>query len=180
MSKKLLCLLLCFALVLSGCIYRSSASERPTVVVYRLSLEDTGGRLVRETVSLGEGQEPFPAMIEALNSSPSVVGMASALPENVEISSWSLVGGTATVELSREYLSLAETEQLLAESAIVLSLGTVDEVCRVNIRSGGNSLASGLVPEMYAEADGLCGGYERTLKLSGLLEKVKSTQSAKH
>lgn len=165
MSKKLLCIFTCLALLLSGCIYRSSAGEQPTAIVYRSSGSDTGGRLVRETVGLSEGQEPFSAIVDALNRAPAVAGLGSTFPRNVEIESCTLDGGTATVEMSREYFELEGIEKLLAESSIVLSLGTVNEVCAVDICCLGTYVGSGLTPEAYDEADGLCGSYERTLKL---------------
>lgn len=165
MAKKIFCLFLCLSLLLCGCVYRSTVDDLPTVVVYRLSDEKSGGRLVREKLLYEEGREPIEAVMEALNSPAAQIGLSKAFPGDVEINSVSLENGVATVDMNGEYIRLTSRQRLLAESAVVLSFSTLSEVCSVNMSCCGMDLAGGLTCESISEADGLCGGYERTLKL---------------
>jgi len=69
------------------------------------------------------------------------------------------------VELSPQYTHMEEPDKLMAESAIVLSLCALDKVCYVNLYCEGELQKVLLTAEDYSVADGLCGGYERSLKL---------------
>ncbi len=165
MAKKILILALCFALVLSGCIYRGNAEGSPTAVVYRENLLKSGGRLIRETVSYGEDTEPLRAVVDALNTDSGSTYTRKAFTSGVKIESALVLEGVAYVEMSKEFLLASELEKLLAESAIVLSLSALDEVCSVDISCAGKIIKSALTAEMIAEADGLGGEYERSVKL---------------
>ncbi len=165
MTKKIICLLLALSIVLCGCVYRGLNEDSAKAVVYRVSTDDSGGRLLREEIRVGENEQPIEKIVESLNGDTGDINLIRAFPQGVNILALDLEKGTATVEMSPDYALLEGKDKLLAESALVLSLMTVDEVCSVDIVFGGKLAAEGLCVENIVEADGLCGGFERTLKL---------------
>ena len=165
MSKKVICLLLALSLMLCGCVYRSAVTETEGLTVYRIDTSENGGALVRRNVlPTGEGGS-FEIIAAALEDSSGAVPSRSPLPDGVDIEALTYEEGVLTVGLSPQFIQADRLDRLLAESAIVLSFCTMDEVCYVNLCCDGVTIRSGLSPEDYSEADGLCGEFERSLKL---------------
>ncbi len=165
MNKRILALIMAVALLCCGCANSSAGDDTDALNVYRYDPSHGGSILAREKIKMDSGLSPLEAIVEALNSMPQDPELECAFPEDVRIESVSLSSGEATVNMSKDYLYVSGREMLLAESAIVLSLSTLDQVCSVNISCMGNTMSQGLVAEDYVEADGLCGSYERSLKL---------------
>lgn len=165
MNKRVFALLLSTAMLLCGCAQGSAWDDGDAVNVYRFDPGHGGSILVREKIKMDSGETSLEAIIEALNSEPNSQELERAFSEDVKIESVSVHKGVADVSMSQDYLYASGLEMLLAESAIVLSLSTLNEVCSVNISCMGNTMTEGLVAEDYMEADGLCGSYERSLKL---------------
>lgn len=164
MKKRCFCLMLCITMMLSGCVYKSMSDNSESATVYRVSTSTSGGRLVRERLSYGE-EDALQAVVDALNTENSDPYTYCAFPDGVSILSASVEKGVARVDMSREYMELNSAEALLAESAVVLSLCAIDAVCYVDIFCRGELIKGGMQAEMYAEADGLCGAYERDIKI---------------
>lgn len=163
MTKRILALMLAAAMLLCGCGSGQEPVGGNWAVVYRLDSK-AGGGLVRERIALSS-EPDIDELVEALNSLPKDAEMLSAFPEGLVLLGAELKNGCATVTVSSKYLSLSLQEKLKAESAIVLSLSTLDEVCYVDIVCNGTTRTTGLSVEAIAEADGVCGEYEHTLKL---------------
>jgi len=155
--------MLAASLLFCGCSYVQEPAGGNWAVVYRLASK-AGGGLVRERIAIAS-EPDADRIVEALNSPPTNPEMRSALPEGLVLAGVELIKGCATVSVNSRYLMLSQLEKLLAESAIVLSLSTLDEVCTVDIVYNGTMLAAGLSVETIAEADGVCGEYEHILKL---------------
>ncbi len=165
MTKKLLCLLLALAMLLGGCVYRSVGDEGSGPAVYRISTSGSGGKLVRENVKLREGDVLSERIVEQLNAEAIDISCLSAFPAGVEIVDLSIEKGIARVEMSEGYAALEGLDKLLADTAVVLSLMCVDEICRVDMTCGGKTLAERLAAEDIVQHDGICGSFVRTLKL---------------
>lgn len=167
MSKKTVALLLCLALLLSGCVYRAAADEGLYTSVYRLNALEKGGGalLLRQTVEYSEGENVLDIMLRALNSQPETTAMERVFPEGVEALRVRIDRGVATVSLSEGYYKLSEVEKLLTESCITLSFMSLDHVCSVSIECAGRTIRSGLSAESIEQADELFESYERLVKL---------------
>ncbi len=163
MTSRLLALMLVLAILLCGCGSGSGHGSADRAVVYRVDMSPGGG-LVRENAE-NAAEFTLEALIDAMNSPPTDDESLSSFPEGMKLLSAEINKGTATVSVNSAYLALTKLEKLLAESAIVLSLSALDEVCSVDIVCNGTVMAAGLTVEEIAEADGVCGEYERTLKL---------------
>lgn len=161
MIKRMIALVLLLAFMLCGCAV-GNGEETASLSVYRSDAKTKA--LVVEKIR-APGANELEAIVEALNSSPRSQELRRAFPDSVSIESAELSGGVCRVRVSEGYLSMTELEQLIAESALVLSLSAVDEACSVDIVCGERRCASGLLPEHYIEADGICGEYVRCLKL---------------
>lgn len=167
MSKRLAALLLCLALLMSGCVYRAAAGDGLYTSVYRLSAaEKAGGALlVRQTVEYTEGKNVLDVMLHALNSHPETTAMKRVFPEGVEALSVRIDRGVATVRVSEDYYKLSQLEKLLTESCLVLSFMSLDKVCSVSIECGGRVARSGLTAENIEQGDELFESSERLAKL---------------
>lgn len=165
MAKRMLALVLVVVL-LSGCIYRSEGENSLSIGVYRLGNAENGGALlVEETVSYQSGEDVLQVLLAALNSQPGLPGMEKVFPEGVEALNCRIEDGTATIELSTEYLLLGDMKKLLCDSAVTLSYSALNEVCAVDIECGGRIVTAGMTPEDIQQGDALFQPYERTLKL---------------
>ncbi len=165
MNRKLTAVIFALCLLLSGCVLRGTGSEDAWAFVYRVSTSSEAIRLVREYIKVGEDDVLTERIIELLNSQPVDIHLLSAFPEDVQIVGMSLEKGLALVKMSPGYADLDERDRLLADAAIVLSLSAVNEVCYVDIACKGKVYGVRLCVEGYAEADGVCGDFERTMKL---------------
>ncbi len=162
MNKRTVALILAVCLLLAGCAFGAGGGETDFVTVYRIDNSIEGNSLVRERID--EQANTVEEMLTLINSHPEDSEALSSLPEGVSVSFVSLKRGIAKVEMSPEYLSLGRRESLLAEGAVTLSLSTLDCVCFVDIVCGEEFIGRFCL-EDFVEADVICGGYERTIKL---------------
>lgn len=165
MMKRVFCIVLAAAVFLCGCAYGADEQSENGLAVYRVENSESGMRLVRETISPGDGTRPHQLVAEALCSGETEGAVHSAFPEGVVIEGVVVENGVAKVDMSEAYRELRGSGLLLAESALVLSFCAIDEICSVRIYCGGRLLADGLNEENISWADGLCGAYERSAKL---------------
>lgn len=166
MNKRIVCIFMAFALLLSGCVNQGNDDEQSGLYVYRLGFENTGGRLIRETLEEREGEEPLDIIVDALNSHPQASAvMTKAFPVGTEIIGVDVEKGRAIAYMSEKYALLTPSEKLLTDAAVVLSLSTLDEVSTVDIFCRNVAFETGLTAEEFWVADGLCGEVTRTAKL---------------
>ena len=165
MSKKLICVLVVLALCLSGCAGAGSETEESLLAVYRVESSESGLQFVRETVSAADGADELETLTAALMDRRVDGNVYSAFPEGVAIEGIAVEKGVAKVDMSSEYRELKGSRLLLAESALVLSLCAIDEICSVRIYSGGRLMQSDVNEESISWSDGLCCSYERSAKL---------------
>lgn len=84
------------------------------------------------------GEETVPALMEGLLAGPGGdTGLASPIPQGVELAGWSVDGRTAQVELSGPYGELAGIDRTLADACITLTLTQLGGVDAVRILCGG-------------------------------------------
>ena len=164
MYKKFVAILLLLSLLLCGCGSAGKEASTNLAAVYRVNSKQGGG-LVREYISTQSSEATLEEMVNALNGKSVNSEHTGPLPESVSIIAYELSDGVLDIEMSWKYLLVSDMEKLIAQSAIVLTLSAIDEVCQINISCSGTSLAEGLTVEMIAESDGVCREYYRTLKL---------------
>ena len=164
MYKKIIALILLGAMLLCGCSTSGRGNSSDLAAVYRVNTK-LGGGLVKEYISVDTKEPLIDELVDALNGKSVNSEYASAFPENIVIVDAKLSKGVLTVEMSWKYLVATHLEKLIAQSAIVLTMSAVDEVCYVDIVCSGTTIAEGLTVEMIAESDGVCHEYFRTLKL---------------
>ena len=162
MNKRTVALILAICLLLTGCAFGAGGGETDFATVYRIDNGSVGRSLVRERID--ERANTVEEMLALINSRPEDSEALASLPEGVSVSLVSFSGGIAKVEISPEYLSLSSRESFLAEGAVTLSLSTLDCVCFVDIVCGEEFIGRFCL-EDFVEADAMCGGYERTIKL---------------
>ncbi len=165
MTKRIICIFLALVLCMSGCVYRSVGDDTAGPAVYRISTLPNGSRLVRESVKTDGEYITVGKIVERLNAPAEDPICLRAFPSGVEIVGLSVEKGIAYVEMNPAYLELEGVDKLLADAAVVLSLSGIDEVCWVEIGCNGQALTHRLAVENYAQEDGLCGSFVRTLKL---------------
>lgn len=167
MSKRVLALLLCLCLVLSGCVYSNASEDSLFAAVYRLDADSEGGGalLVKQPVEYSPGENVLDVLLRELNSQPSNTTLRRVFPEEVKALSCQIEQGVATVTLSKEHMGLGDTEKLLTESALVLTFTALDKVCSLSLKCGGRIVKSELRIEALEQADALFESYERTVKL---------------
>ena len=164
MYKKIIALILLAAALLCGCSTSGRGNASELAAVYRVNTK-LGGGLVREYISVDLNEPLIDELVDALNGKSVNSEYAGAFSEDVAIIDAELSEGVLTVEMSWKYLVATELEQLVAQSAIVLTMSALDEVCYVDIVCSGVTVAEGLTVEMIAESDGVCQEYYRSLKL---------------
>ncbi len=162
MSKKVMALLLVLCLLLAGCAFGAGGGDAEWATVYRIDNNSVGSGLIRERIN--EQVSSAEEMLEQLNARPEDPEAAASLPEGVRLKFLEFNEGVVKIEMSPEYMSLTARERFLAEGAAVLSLSTLDSVCYVDIVCADEFIGRFGV-EDFEEADAMCGGYERTVKL---------------
>ena len=135
---------------------RDEAAAGGTVSVCRLVAPDadtgertsaTGALTGWESCPLPEGADPVETAIGLFAGPSGERGLVCALPEGVQVESWSLEDGAVTLELSEGYLSLPGMERTAAAFCAALTLCRLDGVDRVDIAAGGETVFSGLTPD---------------------------------
>ena len=126
--------------VLSGC----GGNSQKFNIYYKNA---DGDALVKEEHStdglVGAGRvEIIEYLIGELSKSPSTDGLINVLPGGTQLLNVSLVGRTATVDLSKEYYMNDDVDELLARFAIINTLGEVEGVDNVEILIEGEKLIS--------------------------------------
>lgn len=163
MNKKALALIVALSLVFSGCALGAGKDETEKATVYRISETQTGCRLIRETVD--EEADTPEEIIKLLNTPSQEKEYGSSLPDGVSIKLLLFEKGMAGVEISEEFKLLEPEEKLLAESSVVLSLSTLNDVCNVALYCSDGSYLGKFGVEDFVEADAVCNSYDRILKL---------------
>lgn len=105
-----------------------------------------GDALVKEehkaAGQLSDRSEIIEFLIGELSKSPKTEGLINVLPAGTKLLKVSLLGRTATVDISKEYYLNDDVDELLARFAIVNTLGEVDGVDNVEILIEGEPLVS--------------------------------------
>lgn len=139
--KRITAILLAAAIgILGGC----GDNEQKFNIYYKNA---DGDALVKEehhTDSLsGAGRaEIIEYLIGELSKSPSTDGLINVLPGGTQLLKVSIIGRTATVNLSKEYYMNKDVDELLARFAIINTLGEVEGIDSVEILIEGGPLIS--------------------------------------
>lgn len=150
--KRWTALLLCCALLLSGCAGREGkdGEDGTAYVLYFMAkeLEEIrgGGALCTETVYLrdmedAEPQELATALMTELLKGPLDEGLKSPIPAGTSLLSLEVAGSRALVDLSAAYGTLSGVMLTLADYAITLTLTQLPDISLVKITVRGQELA---------------------------------------
>lgn len=167
--KRFLTLLLAALLLAAacGCARAGQSTTGDSVSVWRvLSGAQAGDLLAAESKPLAGGAQAEIGEILALFlSSTRADGLRRALPDDVELLSWTSESGLVTLELSESFLTQAPMERTAAVFAAVLTLCQLDEVDAVSITVGGETLYHALDAEDALLQDTDSDPYTRRLRL---------------
>ena len=144
MKKRLLLLLLCLTLLLTGCA--AGKEQMPVFRIYGLS--DTPGSDAISAVTVDwSGQKSLTvdrqaqAALEQLLGGCTEPGYRSPIPQGVQLRSCQLTGGMALVDFSQGYEQLSGIDLTLADYSLVLTLTQLEGVETVMITVDGEMLA---------------------------------------
>ncbi len=168
--KRALTLLLAAALLLglmAACARTGQSTTGDSVSVWRVhSGPQAGDLLAAESKPLAGGTQAEIEEVLALFLSRSRTdGLRRALPDDVELLSWTSESGLVTLELSEDFLALSAMERTAAVFAAVLTLCQLDEVDAVSIAVGGETLYHALDAEDALLQDTDSDPYTRRLRL---------------
>lgn len=148
--KRMLSILLCGALLLSGCVADNKVKEE-TDSAYKLyflmdDLDSVAGdgALQTETVYLPEQtdiQQEAQALLQELLKGPLGEGLTNAIPLGTTLEKLAIRGNQAVVDLSGSYSTLSGVALTLADYAITLTLTQIPEIVSVRITVDGAGLA---------------------------------------
>lgn len=143
---------LCFC-ILSGCGSRENEDSKEYLVFY---VDKDENKVIGEEVFVEETETRavLQALFQALQTPPEDAGYRSAIPENVDLESFSYEDHQLVLNFNGEYSSMSPTGEVLSRAAIVRTLCQVEGVNYVAFNVSGEPLvnASG-VPVGYMTAD---------------------------
>ena len=144
MKKRLLLLLLCLTLLLTGCA--AGKEQMPVFRIYGLS--DTPGSDAISAVTMDwSGQKSLTvdqqaqAALEQLLGGCTEPGYRSPIPQGVQLRSCQLTGGMALVDFSQGYEQLSGIDLTMADYCVTLTLSQLPGVSVVRITVEGQELA---------------------------------------
>lgn len=144
MKKRLLLLLLCLTLLLTGCAV--SKEQKPTFQIYGLS-DAHGGDAIAATAVDWSGQKSLTvdqqaqAALEQLLGGCTEPGYRSPVPQGVKLLGCQLTGGMALVDFSQGYGQLSGIDLTMADYCVTLTLSQLPGVSVVHITVEGQELA---------------------------------------
>ena len=148
--RRLLLLLVCAALLLTGCQGAETAEAAPVYALYfqaaDLNQSAGAGALSPEYRSFplsqdASAQETAEALLSALLEGPERMDLQSPIPQGTSLLSLELAGSRAAVDLSAAYGSLSGVALTLADYAITLTLTQLPSISLVRITVRGQELA---------------------------------------
>lgn len=151
-----------------GCVRAGqSAAGTDSVQIWRVHEGAQPGELLQaETLSLSGGSRAKVEDVLALfQRRTRADGLRCALPDGVEVLSWTGESGLVTLTLSDAFLTVAAMDQTAAVFAAVLTLCQLDEVDAVSIEVGGETLFHALDAEDALLQDTDSDPYTRRLRL---------------
>ena len=110
MFKKAAAFLLCTVFILAGCESNSQKKEEESVKLFFLNTDMTA--MAEEDRKLPEGEEILSFAVNALAAGPQSAELRRALPENTKVLDIKKEGGNVTVNLSAEFESGADMQNL--------------------------------------------------------------------
>lgn len=144
MKKRLLLLLLCLTLLLTGCA--AGKEQMPVFRIYGLS--DTPGSDAISAVTVDwSGQKSLTvdqqaqAALEQLLGGCTEPGYRSPIPQGVQLRSCQLTGGMALVDFSQGYEQLSGIDLTIADYCVTLTLSQLPGISVVRITVEGQDLA---------------------------------------
>lgn len=163
-------IILAITALAAGCSDKIGAEDagRVSLTVYYAAsgeLEESGSAVAPLSVPVNENADVLHAALRLLSTDPGVENYSAALPEGLEILSYSLTGTVITVDLSSGYNQMTPVSKTIAKACIVLTLCALDEVDGVSI------YVEGIPEELNLDADSVMlpdsGGnsYEQQLTL---------------
>lgn len=141
---KKLALLMTLLLLLTGCgVERFAVNEEGQLYsVYFISATLESSALKSQELRIPDSSAPAEALLNALLSSPSAVGLSSPIPAGTLLRSWSIdEDGVLTVDLSESYGGLSGVSLTLADYCIALTLCQLPNVEAVSITVEGAPIA---------------------------------------
>lgn len=144
MKKRLLLLLLCLTLLLTGCA--AGKEQMPVFRIYGLS-DIPGSDAISAVTVDWSGQKSLTvdrqaqAALEQLLGGCTEPGYRSPIPQGVQLRSCQLTGGMALVDFSQGYEQLSGIDLTMADYCVTLTLSQLPGVSVVRITVEGQELA---------------------------------------
>ena len=160
-------LLICL-LFLSGCVRTATSdADSRTLNIYRLADSGTGSDLLQAEACVLRASERanVETALSLFSSASQNRTLLCALPEGVEILSWTVTEGIVTVELSDAFALLEGMEQTVPAFALVLTLCELENVDAVTILSDGETLFRKLSADDALSGDEDTDPHTRRLRL---------------
>lgn len=148
--RKKIALLLFFLLFLTSCTESSGSSTETAGTAVYFAAQDpcSEGLAVKSELRTIKGTgEPVEELMDMLLAPPLSKELASPIPADVKVNSWSLDGGVVYLEMSEGYGGLSGINLTIADYCITLTLCQLSQVRSVVI-----SVEGDLIPSRYYQA----------------------------
>ena len=144
MKKRLLLLLLCLTLLLTGCA--AGKEQMPVFRIYGLSGAPGGDAISAVDVDWSERKsltvdQQAQAALEQLLGACTEPGYRTPIPQGVTLRSCQLTGGMALVDFSQGYEQLSGIDLTIADYCVTLTLSQLPGISVVRITVEGQDLA---------------------------------------
>ncbi len=118
----------------------SGAGEEEVSFYYMSS--DGSIKPIDKNINEENMQDTMMTVLHTLQQPPKADGMAATVPKDLEFLSVGLVNDIAILNLSKEYFSMKETDEVVCRSSIVWTLTSLDKIQGVEIKVEGKPLCT--------------------------------------
>lgn len=168
MIKRLAALLLSAALIFLVACNESESSNQDSIEVYRVVKKEfqTDGELVKaETIAVSQDADRLHYALAAVAQESASQTLEKALPDGMEIISYSIKDGRLIINSNAVYLELTGIEKTITDYCLALTFCALDEVESVSIYVEGTGITLGLRADDILLYDAVRDPAEKTLRL---------------
>ena len=132
-KKRFLLFCICFVLLLAGC---EKKEETGSYNITYLNKEKTGIVHAFYEPKATETEDLIPELLKMLSSDTDNVEYKKPIPNDVEVTNYSLDGALLTIYFDTDYAKMGEVEEVLCRAAIVKTLTQIPGVDCVSFYAG--------------------------------------------
>lgn len=143
-KRKLLCILLAFALLAAGCGGNARKDPSHLKKVYYINNGETGVEMHEYEAAASDAQGQLDELVEQLGTMPDKLEYKAPLQMGFSLLSYEIEGERLYLDVSEGYRSLSATTEVLVRAALVRTLSQVEGVKYVAITVEGGQLHDSL------------------------------------